>query len=212
MKTNLISAFLLSFSAILLLACGDNANTNVNRTTTNSTMNNTSMSNSTMNMTNSTMNNSAVSNMNTANSNVAVVQDNFWINAAQSGMAEVELGKLAAQKATNAEVKKFAQMMVADHTKANDELKTLAAKNNVKLPTELSSAHKSMLEKLQGLSGAEFDKAYVDGQVDDHETAVDLMEDNAGNSNADIKAFATKSLPVMQSHLKMIQGIQDKMK
>jgi putative membrane protein len=209
MKTNLISAFLLIFSAILLSACGGNTANNANRTTMNTTVN-TTTTNSTS--TNSMMNNSTVSNTNTANSNVAVMQDNFWVNAAQSGMAEVEIGKLAAQKATNAEVKKFAQMMVADHTKANEELKTLAAKNNVKLPTEMDSSHKSMLEKLQGLTGAEFDKAYVEGQVDDHETAVDLMEDNTGNSNADIKAFAAKSLPIMKSHLDMIKGIQGKMK
>jgi putative membrane protein len=127
-------------------------------------------------------------------------------------MAEVELGELAADKAQNAEVKKFAQMMIADHTKANAELKTLAAKNNVTLPTELSAKHQSMKQKLQGLSGAEFDKAYVDGQVEDHEDTLELMENNTDNSNADIKAFATKTQPIIKAHLDMIKNIQSKMK
>jgi len=191
-----------------LFGCGDSdrANPNRNQPVVNSGNSNTMNSN----MTNANMANSTGAT--NANSNTAVVQDNFWTKAATSGLAEVELGKLAAQKAQNPEVKKFAQMMVADHTKANDELKALATKKSVMIPTVLDSSHQSLLQKLQGLSGADFDKAYVEGQVDDHETAVDLMEDNADNSDADIKAFAAKTLPVVQSHLKMIQGIQGKMK
>jgi len=184
-----------------LFGCGDSDRANPNR---NTPVMNTASTNS--------MNSNARTNMSNANSGTAVVQDNFWTKAAASGLAEVELGKLAAQKAQNPEVKKFAQMMVTDHTRANEELKALAAKKGVVLPTSLASSHQSMLEKLQGLSGAEFDKAYVEGQVDDHETAVDLMDDNDDNSDADIKAFAAKTLPVVKSHLEMIKGIQGKIK
>lgn len=145
------------------------------------------------------------------NSNVASVQDNFWSNAARGGMAEVELAKLALQKSTNADVKKFAQTMITDHTKANDELKALAAKKSVTLPTDLGS-HKSTLDDLNGKTGADFDKAYVEAMVDDHETDVDLFEDNTDNSDADIKAFTTKTLPTLKSHLQMIKDIQAKMK
>ena len=147
----------------------------------------------------------------TVNSNTAVVQDNFWSKAAQGGMAEVELAKLALQKSQNADVKKFAQTMVTDHTKANDELKGLATKKNVTLPTDLGS-HKSTLDDLNGKTGADFDKAYVAAMVDDHEEDVDLFEDNTDNSDPDIKAFTTKTLPTLKSHLEMIKGIQSKMK
>lgn len=187
-----------------LTACPGDANMNT------ANMNRPSNSNLTMtNANNSMMNNS--SNMNNSNS-VAIVQDNFWMKAAQGGMMEVELGKLALQKSQNAEVKKFAQMMITDHDKANTELKTLAAKKNVTLPAEMSSSQKSTMEDLSKLSGAEFDKKYVEAMVEDHETDVELFEDNTGNSDADIKAFATKTLPTLKSHLQMIKDIQSKMK
>lgn len=141
-----------------------------------------------------------------------LTQSNFWTEAAQSGMTEVMLGNLALQNSQNTEVKKYAQMMASDHGKANAELKTLAAKKNVMLPVELSSSHKSMMEDLSKLSGAEFDKKYVETMVEDHETTVELFEDNTDNSDADIKAFATKTLPALKSHLQMIKDIQSKMK
>lgn len=207
-KTNWILVSTLIISAMFMLACGGTAtNTNQSNTNTNTTINNSNM----MNSTNSTMNNSTVSNMNTANSNVAVVQDNFWANAAQGGMAEVELAKLAQQKAQNAEVKSFAQMMVADHSKANDELKALAAKRNVVLPTDMGS-HKSTLDDLSKLSGAEFDKAYVEAMVDDHEEDVEMFESKTTSSDADIKAFTNKTLPTLKKHLEAIKAIQSKMK
>jgi putative membrane protein len=146
------------------------------------------------------------------NSNTAVMQDNFWSNAAAGGMAEVELGRLASQKAQNPEVKKFAQMMVTDHTKANAELKTLAARKNVTLPTGLDSSHQSVMERLNGLTGAEFDRAYVEAMVEDHEDTVELFEANADDADADIKAFAAKNLPVVKGHLDMIKGIQGRLK
>lgn len=145
-------------------------------------------------------------------SNTAIVQNDFWTKAAEGGLAEVEFGKIAAEKAQNPEVKKFAQMMIADHTKANAELKTLAAKNNITLPTELNAKHKSMLEDLKGKTGAEFDKAYIEGQVEDHEATLELMENNTNNSNADVKAFATKTQPIIKSHLDMVKNIQGKLK
>lgn len=208
-KTNLILGFLLTISAIFMLACGDNSSNTgnyVNRT-------NISNGNLTGNSTpmNSTMNNSSNSNMNNANSNVAVVQDNFWVNAAQGGMAEVELAKLAQQKSQNADVKNFAQMMITDHSKANDELKTIAAKKNVVLPTDIGS-HKSTLDDLSKLSGAEFDKEYVEAMVDDHEEDVEMFENKSNSSDADIKAFATKTLPTLRKHLEAIKAIQSKMK
>ncbi|HEY8558998.1 MAG TPA: DUF4142 domain-containing protein [Pyrinomonadaceae bacterium] len=212
MRRRLTFSFFIGFLAISLFGCSpaDHESSDATSPNRNQPVMNNRLENSTTG--NAMGSNTTGSTVNSNSSNSAIVQDNFWIKAAQSGMAEVELGKLAAQKATSPDVKKFAQMMVADHTKSNDELKALAAKKGLTLPTELDSAHKSMMEKLNGLSGAEFDKAYAEGQVDDHEAAVDLMDDNDDNSDADIKAFAAKSLPLMKSHLDMINGIAGKLK
>lgn len=137
----------------------------------------------------------------------------FMTKAAQGGMAEVELGKLAATKAQNPEVKQFAQKMVDDHTKANNELKALAGEKNFTPPTEVSAKHKSVMDKLNGLSGADFDKAYVDAMVQDHEETVALFKSEAdAGRDADAKAWASKMLPALQMHLDMIRGIQSKMK
>ncbi|MEP7075811.1 MAG: DUF4142 domain-containing protein, partial [Acidobacteriota bacterium] len=139
--------------------------------------------------------------------------EDFIKNAAIGGMSEVELGKLAASKATNAEVKKFGQMMVIDHTKANTELKALAAKKNFPIATETDSSHKSTLTTLQGKSGADFDKDYVDDMVSDHEKDVKEFQDKAQNAkDPDVKAFAAKTLPTLQKHLDAIKAIQAKMK
>jgi len=164
------------------------------------------------NSTNGNMMNSNSMSMSNTGSNTAVVQDNFWTKAAQGGMAEVELANLAVQKAQNADVKKFAQQMITDHTKANAELKSLAAKKNITLPTDIGSSHKSAMDDLSRLSGADFDKKYVEMMVDDHEEDVDLFEDNTDNSDADIKAFAAKTLPTLKAHLESIKAIQSKMK
>lgn len=205
MKSTIILTSLIIAAVFGLTACPGDTNTNT------ASMNGLTNSNTTMtnNSNNSMMNNSfGMTNSN----NTAVVQDNFYSNAAQGGMAEVELSKLALQKSQNAEIKKFADMMVSDHGKANAELKTLAAKKNVVLPTEMSSSHKSTMEDLSKLSGAEFDKEYISVMVKDHETTVELFEDNTDNSDADIKGFATKTLPTLRSHLQMIKDIQSKMK
>jgi putative membrane protein len=93
----------------------------------------------------------------------------FMNTAAASGMAEVELGKMAASKAQNAEVKAFGQKMVEDHSKAGEELKQLAAQKKVMLPPDVLPTHKQLMEKLSKLSGAEFDKDYVAAMVADHD-------------------------------------------
>lgn len=139
--------------------------------------------------------------------------EDFMIEAAQGGMAEVELGRMAATKAASAEVKKFGQMMVTDHSKANEELKALAAKKGVKLPAELDPSQKATVEKLKGLVGAEFDKEYVEDMVDDHEKDVAKFEEMAKSAtDPDVKAFAAKTLPTLKKHLDAIKAIQPKMK
>ena len=140
-------------------------------------------------------------------------QDSFWAEAAQGGMAEVALANLALQKSQNEEVKKMAQMMIDDHTKASEELKPLAMSKNVMLPAAMDSKHQSMMSKMSGMSGAEFDMMYVKAMVKDHEKAVSMFQkESTGGKDADAKAFATKQLPVLQEHLTMAQSMMNGMK
>ncbi len=136
----------------------------------------------------------------------------FMNDAAPGGMAEVELGKMAASKAQNAEVKAFGQKMVDDHSKANDELKQIAAQKKVMLPPDVLPAHKQLMEKLSKLSGADFDKEYVAAMVEAHEKDVAAFENVSKTAaDADVKAFATKTLPTLKMHLEMIKAMADKM-
>jgi putative membrane protein len=95
-------------------------------------------------------------------------------------------------------------MMVDDHTKASEELKPIAMSKNVMLPTEMDSKHKSAMEKMSGMSGSQFDMAYVKMMIKDHEKAVSMFQKEANNGkDAEAKAFAAKTLPVLQMHLDM---------
>lgn len=212
MKKTILISFVVIFAAFSLFSCADGTQ----NTSNSSTVTRNSLPGGETNVGNSAMNSNMTNGNSVMNANdnrTASVQDNFWTNAAQGGMAEVELGKLAAGKAQNAEVKSFAQKMVTDHTKANDELKALATEKNITLPNGLDSAHQSMMTTLQNLSGAEFDREYVNGQVRDHEAAVQLFEKQADDdSDPDAKAFAAKTLPTLRMHLDMIKKIQAKLK
>lgn len=130
----------------------------------------------------------------------------FVMDAAKGGMAEVELGKLATEKASSAEVKSFGQRMVDDHTKASDELKTLAQSKNITLPTEIDAKEKALRDRLAKLSGEAFDRAYMTAMLDDHRKDANefRMESRAGK-DPEVKAWAAKTLPTLQEHLKMAQ-------
>jgi putative membrane protein len=135
----------------------------------------------------------------------------FMRQAAIDGMAEVEHGRLAAQNAESADVKEFGQRMVDDHSKANDELKDLASKKNVTLPTELDPKHKAMQDKLTKMKGAAFDKAYMAHMVTAHQQAVQLFEkESKGGKDPDAKSWAEKTLPTLQEHLKMARATNAK--
>ena len=135
----------------------------------------------------------------------------FASNAAQGGMAEVEMGRLAAQRASDPEVKAFGERMVSDHSRANGELKSVASKKGLQLPTDMNSEQKSEIDKLSKLSGAEFDKQYMSAMVDDHKKDVKEFETQSKEGNdADIKSFAARTLPTLQEHLKMAQAAAQK--
>jgi putative membrane protein len=212
MKKIFVFGFLMSLA---IFGCGGGERaSNVNTTNMNRDYLNTNGNANSFSSTADPNNNKSNSNANMPDSNRpgAMTDKDFMTEAAAGGMAEVELGKLASTKAQNADVKKFAQMMVADHTKANTELKTLAGGKGATLPTELDAAHKSTMTELQGLSGAAFDKAYIAGQLADHEKTVKLFQTEAqSGTDADIKAFATKNLPTLQSHLEMVRNLNNKL-
>lgn len=137
----------------------------------------------------------------------------FTTQAAVGGMAEVELGKMALEKSSNAQVKEFATMMVKDHGMANTELMAIAKQKNITLPSTVDDEHKKKMDDLSKKTGADFDKAYVNAMVDGHKSTLKLMEDESKDGkDADLKAFATKTAPIVQSHLQMINKINDSMK
>ena len=137
----------------------------------------------------------------------------FVTKAAIGGMAEVQMGQLASSKATSADVKAFGQRMVTDHSKANDELKSLATTKGLALPTDLDDEHKNDMQKLSTLTGKDFDKAYMDNMVKDHEKDVNEFQKASGSAgDADLKAWAGKTLPTLQQHLQMAKDVQSKVK
>lgn len=130
----------------------------------------------------------------------------FLKDAALGGMTEVELGKLATQKASRDDVKQFGQKMVDDHGKANDQLKQVASQEKIPVPDTLDSKHQSRIDKLSKLSGENFDKAYVKDQLKDHQTDVKEFNTEAqSGTNPNIKSFAASTLPTLQHHLDMVK-------
>lgn len=135
----------------------------------------------------------------------------FITQAAQDGMAEVQLGKLAQQKASSSDVKQFAQTMVEHHGKANSELESIASKLGSPPPKTLDQKHQEKMKKFEKLSGDQFDREYSQEMVKAHEQAVSLFEKQSKSGDAEeLKQFASKSLPLLQDHLKMARGLTGK--
>jgi putative membrane protein len=128
----------------------------------------------------------------------------FMMQAAKGGMMEVEMGQMAQKQAQNADVKKLADTLVSDHTKANNQLMGIAQKKGVKLDAK---------PKMDKMSGSNFDEQYLSTMEQDHQKTINLFQTEAKNgSDADVKAFANKTLPTLQKHLKMVKDTQGKMK
>jgi len=141
-----------------------------------------------------------------AKSSSASMDKKFVTAAAQGGLAEVDLGNVAKQNASNDAVKQFGDRMVTDHSKANDELKALAQQKSWTLPTEPDSADKSKQARLSKMNGAAFDKAYMRDMVSDHQKDIKEFQKCASScSDPELKAWAAKTLPTLQDHLKMAQ-------
>jgi putative membrane protein len=144
-------------------------------------------------------------------SNLSLSDKKFVRDAAQGGMAEVELGKLATEKASSDDVKKFGQRMVDDHTKAADQLKQVASSEGIQLPQGLSAKDKMTEERLSKLSGEQFDKAYMADMVKDHtQDVTEFQHESHSGKDAAVKNFASQTLPTLEDHLKQAKEIAPK--
>lgn len=137
----------------------------------------------------------------------------FATKAANAGMKEIELGKMAQEYAVRQDVKDFGTTMVADHTKTSEELKSIAHNKNITLPVMVPDNVRADIDKMKNKNlGKEIDKAYVNEMVKDHKDAVKLFEDASKNAtDADLKNFAIRTLPALQHHYDMIKAIKAKM-
>lgn len=133
----------------------------------------------------------------------------FVKEAAVGGLTEVQLGKLAQEKGSSDAVKQYGQRLVDDHSKANDELKRVASEANMTVPDSTDSKHQAQIDKLSKLSGAQFDQAFIKDQVRDHEEDVRRFQAEAqSGSNAQVKSFASSTLPALQEHLTMAKELK----
>lgn len=133
----------------------------------------------------------------------------FLRQAAIGGMAEVDLARLAEQKSGSDAVKRFAQRMVQDHTKANDRLAALAKARDVPLPKTPDEEHRAMRAALEKARGADFDRTYLQGQIIDHQKTAQLLSYQIGSGqDVELKSFAADILPTVLEHLRMAQALQ----
>jgi putative membrane protein len=141
----------------------------------------------------------------------ANVDRDFIEDQLEDGAAEVALGRLAAERATHPQVKEFGQQMVRDHEAAGEALKQAAARASVQVnpPADLDNDHKDVQEDLMKLSGADFDKKYIDTMINEHQEAVNEIERKIDDSNPDIKSWATQTLPKVRQHLEQAKQLKE---
>jgi putative membrane protein len=141
--------------------------------------------------------------------NHANTQDKLFAQlAAAGGLAEVEVGKLADRKAVQNGTKEFARRMVEDHTKTNEQLLKIAKQASIPLPGEPGPDHKAMKAELEKANGGDFDRAYLQGQIIEHQKSVNLLQYEIGQGqNADLQKLAAETLPTVMAHLEMARGL-----
>ena len=140
-----------------------------------------------------------------------VTPESFASQAAIIGKAEIELGQLALKNTQDANVRKYAERMVKDHSAADKKLKAIAAKENLQLPQSLDSEHESLKTKLQSLKGEEFDREYVQAMAQGHDKAVALFESASQQTQMpdDLKQFAASTLPTLEQHKEMAHSLHE---
>lgn len=136
----------------------------------------------------------------------------FLKDAAMANLTEVEIGRMAEQKAQNDDVKQYARRMVSDHSKNMDKLQTLARQMNVDLPTQLDPQHRQMVDRHAQKSGAEFDRAYIDMMVQDHQKVVSKFDDQTdAATNEQVRDYAASTLPKLREHLRDAQELDQQL-
>jgi putative membrane protein len=144
-----------------------------------------------------------------AQSNLSSSDRSFMQKASEGGMAEVQLGQLAEQKASSQGVKDFGKRMVADHSEAGNKLKGIADNKSVSLAGSLDAKDKALYDRLSGLSGPAFDREYMRAMVRDHKTDVAAFQREANSGrDQDVKSFASSTLPTLQDHLRQAEQVQ----
>jgi len=151
--------------------------------------------------------------MNTTQSNTTMTADpqttSFLKDAADGGMAEVQIAQMAQDKANNQRVKDFASMMVRDHSAANDQVKQLASQRSVNLPDSISTKHQKAKSDLEKKEGKAFDKAYIDAMVKGHQQVIDMFKKASKNvTDTQVKSFIDNTLPTIKMHLDSAKAIQ----
>jgi putative membrane protein len=137
----------------------------------------------------------------------------FVVDAADDGLFEAQAAQLAKTNASSAKIKELADMMIKDHTKANEELKKIAAKKNITIPSKLSDKRQKDFDELTKLKGAEFDRAYAKMMVKDHKDAIDLFQDEADKGrDGELKGWASTKIAILKHHLSMAEAAHDMVK
>jgi len=141
----------------------------------------------------------------------AMSDNSFVRKAAEANYAEIQLGKLAQDKGTNSAVKDFGQRMVTDHTKAYDQLKPIASKDNITMPDRMNVKDQALYDRLSKLSGTQFDREYMRSMVKDHQSDVaEFQRESTKAKEADVRTYATNTLPVLQEHLRLAEDANAK--
>lgn len=134
--------------------------------------------------------------------------EKFMRDAAEGSVSEIDLGKLAQEKGQSEQVKQFGKRMVEDHTKANEELKQIADREHINLPTNVYTRDANTLRRLRKMSGAAFDKAYAETMVQDHQEDIAKFKQEANGQKSSLQQYAQQTLPTLESHLKEAQQLR----
>ena len=204
----MITTTFLAASLLMMYSCNDGEKSTSNETTTTNMSTDSGKGMMSDQSTTTDANNNAATAAATDNNMMMT----FANEAASGGMMEVEMAKLARQNASSAEVKAFAKMIENDHAKANTELKSIAASKNMALPADLMSIHQQHMDEMMNMKGKDFDKHYIDMMVEDHNDDINSFKNASANlTDEQLKAFATKTLPVLQKHLDKAKSLKEKM-
>lgn len=138
----------------------------------------------------------------------------FLADASQTGVFEIEAGKLAEKNSQNADVKAFAKMMIDQHTAMGKDVEAMAGAKGITLPAGMGDDNKKEWDKLNGLTGAKFDKEYVSVNIDGHRKAIDLFEKTSKNEadSREVRDLAANGLPKLQTHQEHAKSLKDKVK